>query len=620
MAATPPEPASAAGAAGAGAEAKGKAKAKPAPRQIPPSLRPFLYLGVPRSVLTWQPRLPSRNVSLFLLTVSTLSYLYYDDRKQCKRLRQHYIDRVRHLAQEPLQSWQYPRKIAVYAAMWPGDDDQDKSTLFFRRYVKPILVAAAIDWEVLHATRPGGLARDLTARIFARRRQLAGIEPWSDDLSQSTSSSASSSPPAAAPEQKNPFALSPEQQLQRELDGCIVLMGRPALKEWAYAMKQGWSSTLPLERVDMDEQLAAHLNEDSAFDELPSSDNANKEDALSAVQQEETLNLPPTDDGGESDGAGAPLPSRLSIPTRPGTSFNPAFQPRGLGPLSSASSQQQQSSSSTSSSTNADENTIDPILHPVRAALARGINPALLRPPPQIPAHAPLVFVDHENPIGWRKIPYRILGFFRHRDRVKLGGEAALRIALGSKASARDFVPGEQQQTARGHNQDDDDTDPLPVYPLTSDSRSQPVATPPGPQGGDLDWGLRAESAYPPYFANTLADITKSRTQWYDALPRKLQDTRTLERGEREPTRSERGVYRPKTERELKQERLEKEVEWRAEEHAFGIQRVESGVCWSERWRGSLRVMPEVDELPLPPPPPPPSQPEAEINAPQASS
>ncbi|CAD6890010.1 unnamed protein product [Tilletia laevis] len=563
--------------------------AKKAPREIRPALRPFLYLGIPRAVLTWQPRLPSRNLSLFLLTVSTISYLYYDDRRTCKRLKQSYIARVQHLANEPLPPWAYPRKVTVYGAMWPGDDDPDKSTLFFRKYVKPILVAAAIDWEVLHGTRPGGLARDLTARIFARRRQLAALEPWTDDLSQSRDPAEQ----AAAP--PNPFALSPGEQLQRELDGCIVLLGRPALKEWAYGMKVGWSSTLPLERVDMDEQLANTLNEDATFDELPTS---SQEETAPADSQENTVILP-TDDG-ESDGAGAPLPSRLSIPSSR-TSFNPAFQQQ----------QQQQRpmglSSSSSSSSSTEENRIDPILHPVRAAIARGINPALLIPPPQIPAQAPLVFVDHQNLVGWRHIPRRIIGFFRHQDRVRLGGEAALRIALGDKASARPFTAGEELESAGAEG----DTDPYPLYPLTSENRAEPAVTSPGPQGGDLDWGLSSESSYPPYFHTTLSTIAKHRTQYYAALPARLLSTRTLERGLREPGRSEKGVHRPKSERELKAERLEKEVEWRAEEHAFGIQRGESGVCWSGRWRDALRVMPEVDQLPPAPEQPADTQAEA---------
>ncbi|KAK0552218.1 mitochondrial import inner membrane translocase subunit tim54 [Tilletia horrida] len=582
-----PAAAAAASSAAGGAAAAGAGKGvKAPPRPIPPLLRPFLYLGIPRSVLTWKPKPPSRNMSIFLLTVSTLSYLYYDDRKQCRKLKAHYIAQVQHLAKEPLPPWGYPRKIAVYGAMWPGDDDPDKTTLFFRKYVKPILVAAAIDWEVIHGTRPGGLARDLTSRIFARRRQLAGIEPWSDDLSGNATTPSQEGGPPNAP--TNPFALSPQQQLQRELDGAIVILGRPALKEWAYALKTGWSSTLPLERIDADDQLAATLNEDSTFDELPDSEEAKAAAAAAAASGEGSTSQLSTNDEGEADGAGAPLPSRLNL--SPTTSFNPAFQKFNLPQSSSQQNKQQQESA---------EDTIDPVLHPVQAAIARGINPALLVPPPTIPAHAPLVFVDQQNLVGWRQIPAKLIGFFRHRDRVKMGGEAALRIALGTKEQAKDFaLPASEEGQG-------EDLDPFPLYPLTSDTRSEPISnvpTPP-PQGGDLDWGLDTESSYPPYYAKTLAAVAKSRRQWYEALPQKLRDTRTLERGQREPTRSEQGSYRPKPERELKQERLEREVEWRAEEHAFGIGRRESGVSWSPRWRGSLRVMPELDDLPLPPAP-----------------
>ncbi|KAL9931839.1 hypothetical protein V8E36_009389 [Tilletia maclaganii] len=547
-----------------------------APRPIPPSLRPFLYLGVPRSVLSWQPRLPSRNVSLFLLTVSTLSYLYYDDRRQCKHLKESYIARVKHLAQEPLHSYEYPRKIAVYGAMWPGDDDYDKSTLFFRRYIRPILVAAAIDWEVLHGTRPGGLARDTASRIFARRRQLAGLEPWTDDLSQSKDNT----PIVQQVQEASPFRLSPEKQLERELNGAIVILGRPALKEWAYGMKVGWSSTLPLERVDMDYQLASALTDWPEEEPEPA----------------HTPNIGSLDDDNDASEDGAPLNSALN----PGRAAFAGGVPQGaLFPSPFVPSQSSSSSRTASAANNSSssDDEFDAILHPVRAALARGINPALLQPPAQIPAQAPLVFVDHENLVGWRTIPRRIVGFFRHRDRVRIGGEAALRIALGAKENARAFDFPAHQDSVQ------DDTDSLPLFPLTSENRSEPVA-PPAPQGGDLDWGAQREESYPAYFDKTLQYIAKSRQQWNDALPKKLEDTRSLESGRREPSRSERGQYRPKTEHELKQERLAKEVEWRAEEHAFGLQRRESGVLWSPRWVGALRVMPEVEQLPPSPEPP----------------
>ncbi|PWN46809.1 hypothetical protein IE53DRAFT_372000, partial [Violaceomyces palustris] len=93
-------------------------------------------MGIPPSVLRWKPRLPSRNWSAFLLTVSTLSYLYYDDRRQCRLIRAEYEEKVRPLAEQPMKPNQWPRKVHVYGAKTPGDDDHDQSFRYFKRYVK----------------------------------------------------------------------------------------------------------------------------------------------------------------------------------------------------------------------------------------------------------------------------------------------------------------------------------------------------------------------------------------------------------------------------------------------------------------------------------------------------
>jgi import inner membrane translocase subunit TIM54 len=72
-----------------------------------------------------------------LTLVSTVSYVYYNDRKQAKAIRQEYIDKVKGLALEPLQgSLDEVRKVKVVAARWPGDDEPDRSLLYFKKYVK----------------------------------------------------------------------------------------------------------------------------------------------------------------------------------------------------------------------------------------------------------------------------------------------------------------------------------------------------------------------------------------------------------------------------------------------------------------------------------------------------
>lgn len=93
-------------------------------------------MGVPRGILTWKPRLPSRNWSIFIGVTSTLTSLYIYDRRECRRILEEHKEHVRHLAEEPMQPREWPRKVHVFASKSPGDDDTDKSLIFFKKYVK----------------------------------------------------------------------------------------------------------------------------------------------------------------------------------------------------------------------------------------------------------------------------------------------------------------------------------------------------------------------------------------------------------------------------------------------------------------------------------------------------
>lgn len=113
-----------------------KADVKAMAREVPPFLKPLQFMGVPRGVLTWKPRLPSRNWSIFIAVSTTLTSLYVYDRRECNRIQDEYKQRVSHLAQQPMHPSEYPRKVFVYTAKSPGDEDPEKSFLFFRKYVK----------------------------------------------------------------------------------------------------------------------------------------------------------------------------------------------------------------------------------------------------------------------------------------------------------------------------------------------------------------------------------------------------------------------------------------------------------------------------------------------------
>jgi mitochondrial import inner membrane translocase subunit TIM54 len=92
--------------------------------------------GIPPSWFEKRPKLPSRNWLIFLSVTASLTGFYIYDRRECKRIRQEYVDRVKHLAEAPLGTMELPRKVTVYGGKWPGDDEYDRSMKYFRKYVK----------------------------------------------------------------------------------------------------------------------------------------------------------------------------------------------------------------------------------------------------------------------------------------------------------------------------------------------------------------------------------------------------------------------------------------------------------------------------------------------------
>lgn len=207
----------------------------------------FEYTGIPPSWFDKRPKLPSRNWLIFLSVTTSIVAYYVYDRRECRRIRADYSSRVEHLARDPLGTTDLPRKVTVYGAKWPGDEDHDKSLRFFRKYVKPIFVAAAVDYEMVSGRRSGDLANRIADEIKTRRRVDAGLEPPSQS-------------PMPLPNQPTP-----EQKRKRELEGGIVLVGRHTLKEFISGLKRGWTESM--DRADREDMLARELASDGRFDE-----------------------------------------------------------------------------------------------------------------------------------------------------------------------------------------------------------------------------------------------------------------------------------------------------------------------------------------------------------------
>ncbi|KAG6376317.1 mitochondrial import inner membrane translocase subunit Tim54 [Boletus reticuloceps] len=186
------------------------------------------YTGIPASWLSARPRLPSRNWCIFITLTSSLISYYAYDRHQARSIRRSYIDQVKHLADEPMKSTDLPRKVVVYGAKWPGDEDHQRAVRFFKKYVKPVLVAAAIDYDIVATRHSGDLAERVASTVIKDRRRAIGLDQ-------------SIALPLVLPNQPTQ-----EQKHVQELEGGIILVGRHTFKEYMTGLNEagvgGWNS------------------------------------------------------------------------------------------------------------------------------------------------------------------------------------------------------------------------------------------------------------------------------------------------------------------------------------------------------------------------------------------
>ncbi|RUS18694.1 inner membrane protein import complex subunit Tim54-domain-containing protein [Endogone sp. FLAS-F59071] len=169
---------------------------------------------------------PSKGTTIFLAVVGSVGSVLYRDRVKTAEAREALAARVRHLAEEPLGPRELPRKIIVYLTAPPGDGI-DKTRLWFRNYVKPLLVAAALDYEVKEGKVPGTIQSMVSEEIRRRRKVAAGLAP--DPLS------AGGHPLIAQP--------------RPELEG-IVCIGRQTWREVLNGLDEGCRASLTDEVVE----------------------------------------------------------------------------------------------------------------------------------------------------------------------------------------------------------------------------------------------------------------------------------------------------------------------------------------------------------------------------------
>ena len=75
-------------------------------------------------------------MSVFLLFTASLTTLYAYDRTECKRIQKEYMDKVRWMSEQQLDSHEFARKIKVLGARFPDDGELERSTKWFKRYMR----------------------------------------------------------------------------------------------------------------------------------------------------------------------------------------------------------------------------------------------------------------------------------------------------------------------------------------------------------------------------------------------------------------------------------------------------------------------------------------------------
>ncbi|KAG1141746.1 hypothetical protein G6F37_008409 [Rhizopus arrhizus] len=117
---------------------------------------------------------PSRGTLIFSGIAGALSGIIYTSNQNAEKSRRALAQRVQHLAERPCGVHEMPRKVTVYISAPPGDS-LEKSRNWFREYVKPVLVAGAIDYEVKEAKEPGQVESSVIEEVVKQRREASEV-------------------------------------------------------------------------------------------------------------------------------------------------------------------------------------------------------------------------------------------------------------------------------------------------------------------------------------------------------------------------------------------------------------------------------------------------------------
>ncbi|KAL9048718.1 MAG: hypothetical protein Q9162_007579 [Coniocarpon cinnabarinum] len=178
----------------------------------------------------WRPRLPSRNWLIFITVVGSWTGALLWDRRQQKIQQAKWCTLVSHLGNDTLPTNKLQRRLTVYLESPPGDGLRSAREHFVD-YVKPVLSAASMDYEVVEGRRQGDIRVQLAGKIRRKRRKAGehGVTPEEEEQD------------LEAALERNRAKTGVE-----EWDGIggDLVIGRHAWKEYVRGLHEGWLGPL----------------------------------------------------------------------------------------------------------------------------------------------------------------------------------------------------------------------------------------------------------------------------------------------------------------------------------------------------------------------------------------
>ncbi|GAA5809866.1 hypothetical protein MFLAVUS_003281 [Mucor flavus] len=181
-------------------------------------------------------KVPSKNTLIFSGIAGAISGTIYSSNKYAEESRNRLIQRVSFLAERPCGVHEMPRKVTVYITGPPGDG-LEKSRVWFREYVKPILVAGAVDYEVKEAKTAGQIESAVIEEVVKRRREA---EAALEQQKQIESDGQQSNNPFSSPKMDD---LINKKTTDVVSDG-ILAIGRIAYREVLSGLSKGCDASL----------------------------------------------------------------------------------------------------------------------------------------------------------------------------------------------------------------------------------------------------------------------------------------------------------------------------------------------------------------------------------------